>query len=83
MKHSEASVRASFRQLISDRRGSVYVEASMVMPMTCLIMAAMIAVIMSFYGDVSSQTEDHIEQASRWDITAQIEVIRKNVWHII
>ena len=50
----------------------------MVMPLTCLVMAGLIAVIMSFYGAVAKQSEDHIKQASEWDVTGQIEVIRRN-----
>ena len=55
----------------------------MVMPLTCLVMAGLIAVIMSFYGAVAKQSEDHIKEASEWDVTGQIEVIRRNGWHII
>lgn len=83
MKHSAVSAKASFRRKLAQRSGSIYVEASMVMPLTCLVMAGLIAVIMSFYGAVSKQSEDHIKQASEWDVTGQIEVIRRNGWHII
>ena len=40
--------KASFRRKLAQRSGSIYVEASMVMPLTCLVMAGLIAVIMSF-----------------------------------
>lgn len=83
MKHSAVSAKASFRRKLAQRSGSIYVEASMVMPLTCLVMAGLIAVIMSFYGAVAKQSEDHIKQASEWYVTGQIEVIRRNGWHII
>lgn len=76
MKLSVASARANFKNLIGDKRGSAYVEAAMVLPVSCLILVAMAGLIMAFHGSVGKQTASHIEEIRSWDCEAEIEVIR-------
>ena len=73
----EALTKAGFKKSLFDKTGSIYVEASIVMPVTCLIIIGMIGLIMTFYSSVHKQAEEHIEIVSGWDCSEQIEVIRR------
>lgn len=77
MTLSEALTRASFKKQLPDKRGSIYVEASMVIPMTCMIIMGMIGLIMTFHGHVYKQAKSHIETVFGWECSKQIEVIRR------
>ena len=59
------------------KRGSVYIEASIVLPVSCLILFALAALIMIFHGDVAQQVSKHTEDISAWDCEKEIEAIRK------
>ena len=60
-----------------NKRGSVYIEASIVLPVSCLILCALAALIMIFHGDVAQQVSKHTEDISAWDCEKEIEAIRK------
>ena len=60
-----------------NKRGSVYIEASIVLPVCCLILFALAALIMIFHGDVAQQVSKHTEDISAWDCEKEIEAIRK------
>ena len=60
-----------------NKRGSVYIEASIVLPVSCLILFALAALIMIFLGDVAQQVSKHTEDISAWDCEKEIEAIRK------
>ena len=60
-----------------NKRGSVYIEASIVLPVSCLILFALAALIMIFHGDVAQQVSKHTEDISAWDCEEEIEAIRK------
>ena len=59
------------------KRGSVYIEAAIVLPVSCLILFALAALIMIFHGDVAQQVSKHTEDISAWDCEKEIEAIRK------
>ena len=60
-----------------NKRGSVYIEASIVLPVRCLILFALAALIMTFHGDVAQQVSKHTKDISAWDCEKEIETIRK------
>lgn len=60
-----------------NKRGSVYIEASIVPAGRCLILFALAALIMIFHGDVAQQVSKHTEDISAWDCEKEIEAIRK------
>ena len=60
-----------------NKRGSVYIEASTVLPVSCLILFALAALIMTFHGDVAQQVSKHTKDISAWDCEKEIETIRK------
>lgn len=60
-----------------NKRGSVYIEASIVLPVSCLILFALAALIMIFHGDVAQQVSKHTKDISAWDCEKEIETIRK------
>lgn len=74
---SEVLTRVVFKNRLSDKAGSIYVEASIVLPMTCLIIISMIGLVMTFYSNIYKQAEVHIETVSDWNHSKQIEVIRR------
>ncbi len=76
MTHSEALVKASFNKQVFNKRGSLYIEASMLMPLACFIMIALMGIIMTFYGHLVKQTENHKEEVCKWECTKEIELIR-------
>lgn len=52
------------------------VEASLVVPLTCLIMAALIALMMQFYQDLDRQIEQHDADRGKVFRPAEISCIR-------
>ena len=60
-----------------NKRGSVYIGASIVLPVSCLILFALAALIMTFHSDVVQQVSKHTEDISAWDCEKEIEIIRK------
>lgn len=71
------------RPSVLGKRGSMYIEASMILPVSCLIMASAAGLIMTFYAGVEKQAAGHIKEAAEWDLHDEIEIIRKYDRHII
>ena len=64
-------------RLWGDKRGGAYVEASMTLPLACLIMAALMGIVTSFYDSVAQTAAEHVEEAENWDVSGQIEAVRR------
>ena len=52
--------------MFKSKRGSIYIEASAVMPLTCLIVIGMITIAISFYNQLNKQVEEHKVLLSEW-----------------
>lgn len=72
----EVSTRASFKKHAADKRGSIYVEASMVMPLTCFIIVALMGIMMTFHGELSRQIKLHKDGAAQWSCSSELILIR-------
>lgn len=59
-----------------NRRGSQIVEATMVLPLTVLILAALICQLMTFHGNLARQIEVH--KAAREELyhTKEVTILR-------
>lgn len=66
----------NFKRRDNCKRGSVYVEASMVMPLTCFILLALVGIIMAFHGEFSKQINAHTESIKHWDCSKELVLIR-------
>jgi len=52
--------------MLKSRKGSIYIEASMVMPLTCLIVVGMLLLAMGFYNQFIEQKKHHNEALKEW-----------------
>lgn len=63
---------------IVNKKGSIFIEASMILPITVLTIAGLICLIMFFHGQFAKQADEHIRKLSEEDYSAQMEMIRNN-----
>ena len=52
------------------------VEASWIVPMTILIMAALISLMMTFYNELSMQIDEHEALRAEWSKTSDTLIVR-------
>lgn len=45
--------------MLKNKKGSIYIEGSLVMPLTCLIAVSLIGIAMYFHGNIIKQIETH------------------------
>ena len=69
-------VRQSFNRILLSKKGSIFIEASIVMPLACIIAIAMIGLAISFFNDFEKQVRGHKLELSEKSYTLQIEIIR-------
>lgn len=60
-----------------NKRGSMYIEASMTLPLACFILIALVGLTMTFHGNVARQAENHKETVAGWDCKKEMELIRR------
>ena len=65
----------SNRKLLN-KKGSIFIEASIVMPLACIIAIAMIQLAICFFNEFASQVAEHKLDLSEKSYTLQIEIIR-------
>lgn len=73
---SAASTETDSKPLLRGKAGSVFIEASMILPVTCLILTALIGIIMTFHGNLAKQTKLYGEEVKSWDRSVQVEIVR-------
>ena len=54
----------------------MFIEASLVLPLTCIIIIIMITTAMSFYSNLEEQVENHKNELANKSYTLQIAFIR-------
>ena len=54
-------IRQSFNSVIKNKNGSSYIEASIAMPLACIISIMMLQLGIVFFNDLIKQTEEHKE----------------------
>lgn len=64
-------------RLYGNKKGSVYVEATFVMPAAVIIAAALITLTVSFYSDICRQAERHEEELSGQKAGYESSYVRK------
>ena len=52
--------------MFKNKKGSIYVEASLVMPAACLICIALIYITMFFYTEIRRQVDSHAVELEKW-----------------
>lgn len=78
MKLLERLTKASFRIFSHNKKGSIFIEASLVMPMACIISIMMLQIAICFFYRFQEQVETHIEALNNKNYMLQIEIIRNN-----
>ena len=68
-------IRQNFNEL-RNKKGSIFIEASLVLPLTCIILITMITTAMSFYGDLAEQAKNHKEELAEKSYLLQMALIR-------
>ena len=61
---------------LGNRRGSQIVEATIVLPITILIMAALICLLIRFYSDFMNQAENHLQTYHSFYETKETVILR-------
>ena len=69
-------IKQSFKSVIKNRRGSSYIEASIAMPLACVISIMMLQLGIVFFNDLIKQTEEHKKYFEDTNYNLQIEIIR-------
>lgn len=64
------------KNAVGNRRGSQIVEATMVLPITILIMAALIGVLLSFFTGFMKQVENHVQERTEMYELKEISILR-------
>ncbi len=72
----EHSVRPSFKKIFSNKKGSIFIEASIVMPLACIIAVAMIQIAIISFNELAKQVADHKLELSERSYVLQTEIIR-------
>ncbi len=62
--------------VLRSRRGSSYIEASIVMPLACIVSIMMIQIAIVFFNDLLKQRTEHKEYFEEKNYSLQIELIR-------
>ncbi len=62
--------------MMGNRRGSQIVEATMVLPITILILAALIGILLSFYTGLMKQMENHLQERNQMYELKEVSVLR-------
>lgn len=52
--------------MVNNKRGSIFIEASMVMPLTCLIVIGIIILSIGVYNNLNKQVKIHKEALIGW-----------------
>ena len=76
MKLLARLIKQSFSSALKSKRGSSYIEASIVMPLACIISIMMIQIAIVFFNDLLKQTTKHKEFFEEKSYSLQIELIR-------
>ncbi len=76
MKHLVHLVKVSSRIIRNNKKGSMYIESSMVLPMACFVMIVLIGISMRFHGRLAEQVLEHEEYFTQKKYTIQMEIIR-------
>lgn len=69
-------VKQNFKKFTFDKGGGLFIEASVVMPLACIITIMMIQIAILFYNDFSKQVDDHKLEISQKSYFLQTEMIR-------
>jgi len=59
-----------------ERKGSQLVEATMVLPLTILVMMVLIGLIMTFFSDLQAQLEEHETLYAEQYLKNEVQTIR-------
>jgi len=59
-----------------NKRGSIFIEASIVMPLALIISINMLLMAMFFYQNICEQTRRHKEELRQFSYVLQMEYIR-------
>jgi hypothetical protein len=66
----------SSKKILANKRGSAILEATMVMPLTCLILVTLVGIIMTFHGDLSKQVSMHEKEVLKRECHKELLKIR-------
>ena len=71
-------VKANSKMFSHNKMGSIFIEASLVMPMACIVSIMMLQIAIYFFYQLQEQVENHIEVLNNRNYVIQIEMIRNN-----
>ena len=78
MKLLERLVKANSKIFSHNKKGSIFIEASLVMPMACIVFIMMLQIAVFFFYQLREQVETHMEELNNKNYMIQIEMIRNN-----
>ena len=71
-------VKANSKMFSHNKMGSIFIEASLVMPMACIVSIMMLQIAICFFYQFQEQVETHMEALNNKNYMLQIEIIRNN-----
>lgn len=69
-------VKQNFKKNLFNKRGSIFIEASIVMPLACIITIMMIQISIVYYNEFAKQVHHHMDDISKKSFIIQTEIIR-------
>lgn len=71
-------LKQNFKNSLSNKKGSIFIEASITMPLACVIGVTIIQISVVLFNDFKNQVQDHVKYMDEKSYSMQIEIIRKN-----
>lgn len=71
-------LKQNFKNSLSNKKGSIFIEASITMPLACVIAVTIIQISVVLFNDFKNQVQDHVKYMDEKSYSMQIEIIRKN-----
>lgn len=60
----------------NNKKGSMYLEATMVMPLSIIICISLIYISLNFYNEIVRQVESHKQYLEEANYLVQLEILR-------
>lgn len=78
MIHLARLTKQSFKGFCHNKKGEVFIEASIAMPLACVISIMMLQLAVIFFNELEEQVKEHISMINEKSYMIQIEILRKN-----
>lgn len=78
MKPSVHSAKQNFKNSYRNKNGSIFIEASIIFPLACIIAIAMLHFAILFFNELEGQVSEHVSTIKEDSYMIQVEIIRNH-----